>query len=135
MLKSALSSQHCGPWLAILSQEINRLGSVWIRPVPSGHMSRAKGIVQIRLVAQTQGQQYLGYLLRFFLLASVAHGSRGTKVEHKTKLHHVVRRTQDFKSKILLIPTPQVSAVPNGSSNAHGCGFSLPIFCPASPLD
>ncbi len=62
MIKSALSSQQYGPWLAILSQEINSLGSVGERqicPVPLAHMS--EGVVQIRLVAQTQGRQYLVY--------------------------------------------------------------------------
>jgi hypothetical protein len=72
MIKSALSSQQYGPWLAILSKEINSLGSVGERrvcPVPSAHMS--EGVVQIRLVAQTQGRPYLFYLLLFLILALV----------------------------------------------------------------
>ncbi len=46
-------------------------------PVPSARMS--EGVVQMRLVAQTQGRPYLVYLLRFLILASVTPGSRGTK--------------------------------------------------------
>jgi hypothetical protein len=55
MLKSVLCQQY-GPCLATLSQEINRLGSVGERricSVPSAYMP--EGVVQIRVVAQTQG--------------------------------------------------------------------------------
>ncbi len=55
-----------GPWFAIVSQKINRLGSVCERricPVPLVHNS--EGVVHIQRVAQTQGRQYLVYFLRF----------------------------------------------------------------------
>ncbi len=102
MLKSVLCQQY-GPSLATLSQEINRLGSVGERricPVPSAYMP--EGVVQIQLVAQTQGWPCLVYLLRFLVLASVAPGSKGTKPNRLAWISHLESTEQlKFHFKIV----------------------------------
>jgi hypothetical protein len=66
MFKSALSSQHYGPWLVILIQEINRLFH-WreadvLRPIGAYVRGCSVNPAKDRLVAQTQGRQCV-YLL------------------------------------------------------------------------
>lgn len=72
--------QNIPCFLIINLQEINSLGSIGERrigPVPSAHMP--DGVVQLRLVAHTQGRTHLVRLLRFRIGGSVAPGSRRTK--------------------------------------------------------